>query len=258
MLRRPFVNDFLTLTQQISLGSADLVIPQETPDARIKHNSGQRYRLAAAGSRSGNTAVVFPTTLGQAFSSTTYTVPSTITRHMVTGLTPGAPYTVGVAANGGTTTVTVTAGGGVNADVGGVIGIGFPTSADPTVGGVITGHALIPPSSSGGSGGGSTCVAGTYTKVPGGYTSCTAPSTLIGEGAYVYDMSGQRVYWDHNNGMWYLISDGGAPKVYTKTGPTSCSGAGAPEQLISQGVTYYDTIEKRTYTQIGSSWVLTG
>jgi hypothetical protein len=27
----------------------------------------------------GNTAVVFPTTLGQAFSSTTYTVPSTIT-----------------------------------------------------------------------------------------------------------------------------------------------------------------------------------
>jgi hypothetical protein len=42
---------------------------------------------------------------------------------MVTGLTPGAPYTGGVAANGGTTTVTVTAGGGVNADVGGVIGI---------------------------------------------------------------------------------------------------------------------------------------
>jgi hypothetical protein len=40
----------------------------------------------------GNTAVVFPTTLGQAFSSTTYTVPSTITRHMVTGLTPGALY----------------------------------------------------------------------------------------------------------------------------------------------------------------------
>jgi len=55
----------------------------------------------------GNTAVVFPTTLGQAFSSTTYTVPSTITRHMVTGSTPGAPYTVGVAANGGTTTVTL-------------------------------------------------------------------------------------------------------------------------------------------------------
>jgi len=99
----------------------------------------------------------------------------------------------------------------------------FLTSADPTAGGVITGHALIPPSSSGGSGGGSgsgssTCVAGTYTKVPGGYTSCTAPSTLIGERAYVYDMSGQRFYWDHN-GMWYLISDGGAPKVYTKTGP---------------------------------------
>jgi hypothetical protein len=55
----------------------------------------------------GNTPVVFPTTLGQAFSSTTYTVPSTITQHMVTGLTPGAPYTVGVAANGGTTTVTL-------------------------------------------------------------------------------------------------------------------------------------------------------
>jgi hypothetical protein len=58
--------------------------------------------------------------------------------------------------------------------------------------------------------------------------------------------------------MWYLISDGGAPKVCTKTGPTSYSGAGAPEQLISQGVTYYDTIEKRTYTKTGGSWVLTG
>ena len=70
-------------------------------------------------------------------------------------------------------------------------------------------------------------------------------------------MSGQRVYWDHN-GMWYLIFDGGAPKVYTKTGPTSHIGAGSPEQLISQGVTYYDTIEKRAYTQTGGSWVLTG
>jgi hypothetical protein len=69
-------------------------------------------------------------------------------------------------------------------------------------------------------------------------------------------MSGQRVYWDHN-GMLYLISDGGAPKVCTKTGPTSYSGAGAPEQLISQGVTYYDTIEKRSYTRTGGSWVLT-
>jgi len=32
----------------------------------------------------------------------------------------------------------------------------------------------------------------------------------------------------------------------------------APERLIGQGVTYYDTIEKRTYTQTGGSWVLTG
>jgi len=37
-----------------------LLIPQETPDARIKHNSGQRYRLAATGSCSPDASDAWP------------------------------------------------------------------------------------------------------------------------------------------------------------------------------------------------------
>jgi hypothetical protein len=209
-----------------------------------------------------NTSVVFPTTVGQTLTWTSYNLPSSITRHLITGLTPGTAYDVKINSGGGTTTVTVAPGTALVADIGGVIGIGFPASANPTQGGVVLGQALIGPSgsASGGSGGGTggssgrgTC-SGSYTKAGSGYTGCTAPNALVGEGIYFYDTVGKRVYWQHN-GQWVLIADGGGTTVYTKTG-TTYTGEGAPHQLIADGASYYDTVETRTYTQQGGSWVL--
>ena len=229
----------------------------------------------------GNYSVVFPVTLGQAFSTTSYAVPATATRHLITGLTPGVAYSVTQTPGNGVTTITVATGTGYIADVGGVIGVGFPPSVTPTDGGVVIGQALINPStspapSSGGtSSGGGTKTGGTstggtstggtttgtgggdapgiYTKTGGGYTGHGEPTTLIAEGVYYYDMYGQRTYQQHN-GFWNLIPAGGT-LAYTKVG-TGYQGAGAPVQLIANGASYYDTVGKRTFQQQGSTWVL--
>ena len=93
----------------------------------------------------GNTAVMFPQVLNPTFSSMSYQVPSTVTQHMIVGLKPGTAYTIQTATTGGTTTVTVSLGGTFIADVGGVISLGFPVSKSPTVGGVVSGKALVGP-----------------------------------------------------------------------------------------------------------------
>ena len=81
-----------------------------------------------------------------------------------------------------------------------------------------------------------------------------APTTLATEGFYYYDNWDQRVFQDHNS-QWDLINDGGKPLTYTKTA-TGWQGAGAPEQLIQNGASYFDTVEQRSYTQQGSTWIL--
>jgi hypothetical protein len=100
---------------------------------------------AYAGAYVGNTVAMFPVSLGGSFASTSYAVPSSVTRHLVTGLVPGAGYTVSTKSSGGTTTVTVTAGGATVADIGGVVAVGFPASADPTIGGTKAGWTLTNP-----------------------------------------------------------------------------------------------------------------
>ena len=64
--------------------------------------------------------VMFPVDLATPFASVTYTAPGGVNAQLVTGLTPGASYAV--AHNGAT--VTVTPGGGMKADAGGVLVIG--------------------------------------------------------------------------------------------------------------------------------------
>ncbi|AIE85457.1 hypothetical protein [Fimbriimonas ginsengisoli] len=68
-----------------------------------------------------NTAVLFAVNLNQAFTGLTYTVPVGTTSHFVTGLTPGAGYTVTQQTGLNGVTVTVTAGGTTIADSGGLI-----------------------------------------------------------------------------------------------------------------------------------------
>jgi hypothetical protein len=129
---------FLTVLQGTDVSvSAD-------PATAIHSTSGTPYD----GAWFKNTSVVFPTTLGQTFTWTSYNLPNSVTRHLITGLTPGAAYDLKINTGGGMTTVTVGPGTALVADVGGVIGIGFPASANPTQGGVVVGQALIGPSGS--------------------------------------------------------------------------------------------------------------
>ena len=81
-----------------------------------------------AGAAVRGTAVLFPVDLGGSFSGVTYEVPSGVTAHKVTGLSAGAAYrVVSVPAAGGGATVTVSPGGEVVADSGGVLS--FSTGA---------------------------------------------------------------------------------------------------------------------------------
>ncbi len=101
-----------------------------------------------------NTAVVFPSSIAAPATATAYTVPATITRHLITGLTPGGGYDVSLSTASNMTTVSVTTGTMYTADIGGVIGIGFPTPSKPSQGGVVAGKRLQPPPGSSGGGGG--------------------------------------------------------------------------------------------------------
>ena len=101
------------------------------PAVHIASSSGTPFD----GAMVGNTVALFPSG-SAAFAGTSYTVPSSVTRHLVTGLTPHAGYTVSIEANGGSNTVQVTVDGPALADAGGVLAIGFPASVHATQGGV--------------------------------------------------------------------------------------------------------------------------
>jgi hypothetical protein len=243
---------FLTVLQGTDSGvSADKA-------TRVSSIAGTAYD----GAYIGDSIVMFPQSLASPVSTTTYQTPSSVTRHLITGLTPGVGYDIVMTTTGGVTTVILTKGSTYTADVGGVIGVGFPPSQLPTQGGVVIGQQLVGPS-------GSPSPSPTPNPTPKPSNSCgtvtkqsattylgwCAPLALIANGVYLYDMTGQRTYWQQN-GVWDLINDGGPKKGYMKTS-FGWQGTGAPEQLIAKGAVYYDTVEKRYYLQTGSTWTLT-
>ncbi len=69
----------------------------------------------------GNTVALFPVNLAASFAGTSYSAPATTTRHYVTGLTPGAGYTVAASSDGVTAQLTVVSGGPLAADSAGVL-----------------------------------------------------------------------------------------------------------------------------------------
>ena len=79
---------------------------------------------AFEGAAVGGTAVLFPVNLAAAPAGLVYTAPAGVTRHLITGLTPGAGYTVQTAAVAGGVRVTVQGGGSQRADSGGVLVVG--------------------------------------------------------------------------------------------------------------------------------------
>src|SRR6202034_3843235 len=92
---------FLTVVQ-----GTDAATKADT--ATVIHSTGG---VAFDGAYVGTTSVVFPVTLPATIAGTSYSVPSTVTHHLITGLVPGAHYTVKATTAGGQTKVTLTTGG---------------------------------------------------------------------------------------------------------------------------------------------------
>jgi hypothetical protein len=65
--------------------------------------------------------VLFPANLNVAFVGTTYTVAASVSKHYVTGLTPGAGYTIIADSDGTAAQLVVTSGGPLKADAAGVL-----------------------------------------------------------------------------------------------------------------------------------------
>jgi hypothetical protein len=125
-----------------------LTVLQGTDAAVVADAASPVHSVAGAafdGVTIKNTAVMFPASIAQPATATTYTVPATVTRHLITGLTPGAGYDVTLATVSNVTTVSVVPGSTYAADVGGVVGIGFPAPSNPSQGGVVVGQKLKPP-----------------------------------------------------------------------------------------------------------------
>ena len=64
--------------------------------------------------------------------TTTFSVPSGVTRILVTGLQRSKAYDVTIGTAGGSQTVTIKTGTSLKSDDGGVLGVGFPASKSPT------------------------------------------------------------------------------------------------------------------------------
>jgi hypothetical protein len=135
--KKPADTRFLTVVQ-----GTDSAVKADT--ATVIHSTSG---VAFDGAYVGTTSVVFPVTLPATITGTSYSVPSTVTRHLITGLTPGAHYTVNTVTAGGQTKVTLTTGGTQVADIGGVIGVGFPASKTATLGGGVAGFKMVNPPS---------------------------------------------------------------------------------------------------------------
>ncbi|NDD28808.1 MAG: hypothetical protein EB084_11135 [Proteobacteria bacterium] len=90
------------------------------PDSAVlvKSTAGTAFDGAVL---NGQNAVMFVHDAKATFSSTTYTVPGSVTTHYLCGLTPAAGYTVTRTVTAGGVQVTITPGGTVTADAGGVL-----------------------------------------------------------------------------------------------------------------------------------------
>ncbi len=89
------------------------------PAALIRSEGGSPYEGAAV----QGTAVLFPVVHGQGFSGLSYTVPAGTLNHVITGLTPGASYSISTAATAGGIAVQIGQGGDRTADAAGVLAV---------------------------------------------------------------------------------------------------------------------------------------
>jgi hypothetical protein len=129
---------FLTVLQGTDAGV-------KAPTATVIHSTGG---TPFDGAYIGNTAVLFPVTVPKSVTSFSYQAPLSVTRHLITGLVPGVKYTLQLTATDPDLPATFTVSrnsGGTAADVGGVVGFGFPVSNTPTTGGSTAGFKMLTP-----------------------------------------------------------------------------------------------------------------
>ena len=110
----PAATRFLAILQGADAGTS------ATPASLIQSRAGTPYEGALAGS----TAFLFPVDISTPFASLSYTVPSATSLHLVTGLIPSGMYSAQLVPSGNNVQVTVTPGGTLQADGGGVLMIG--------------------------------------------------------------------------------------------------------------------------------------
>lgn len=87
------------------------------PTRRLVSRAGSRY----AGAVVGRQAVLFPVNLGAHIGRVTYVLPSSVTEQFITGLEPGADYSVTAVQKGRSRLITIRSGGPHFADGGGVL-----------------------------------------------------------------------------------------------------------------------------------------
>jgi hypothetical protein len=104
---------FLHVLQGANMGTA------MTASSVLKSTSSPTFEGAVV----GHVAVLFPHDPAAASGTLTYTVPSSVAGHVITGLTPNAQYAVAISGN----QVTVSAGTTHTADKAGVLVVGSPT-----------------------------------------------------------------------------------------------------------------------------------
>jgi len=105
---------FLNVLQGADAGASPL------PTQAVESTAGTAY----AGALVGTTVVLFPVNIGETVDSITYSVPATATAHVITGLTPNATYSVTQTEANGALEITVSTGGDLTSDEGGVLVIG--------------------------------------------------------------------------------------------------------------------------------------
>ena len=134
--KKPADTRFLTVVQGTDSGA------KATVATALHSTAGTAFDGAVV----GNTAVVFPVTVAGNIATTTFSVPSTVTRVLVTGLQRSKGYDVTIGAvSGGSKTVTVKTGSSLKSDDGGVIGVDFPASNSPTQTGYVAGFKKLNP-----------------------------------------------------------------------------------------------------------------
>lgn len=106
---------FLNVLQGVDAGASAALVQM------ISSTAGTAFTGVTV---ANNTVVMFVNSLGQAFAGVTYTIPSGVTRQVVTGLQPVTSYNVMTQPSATGLTVMITPGNGAKTDSGGVLVIG--------------------------------------------------------------------------------------------------------------------------------------